>query len=78
LSNTYQLLISAPEGGSCDNFKDMIIHTMSKFENKKGTIDDILSQMIHGFGKDKVCEQTNQTILSFDEQDNPAAIKNVK
>lgn len=56
----------------------MIIQTMGNFNEKKGTIDDILAAMIQRFGKDKVCDHTNQTILSFDEHENPAAIKNVK
>jgi hypothetical protein len=51
---------------------------MSQIDDKKGTIDDILGLMITQFGKDKVCEYTNQQMLSFDEHENPAAIKNVK
>jgi hypothetical protein len=41
LGNTYELLTAGSEG-SCDNLKDMIISTMGKLPERKGTIDDIL------------------------------------
>jgi hypothetical protein len=66
------------EYSNCENLKDMIVTTMAKIDDKKGTIDDILGLMITEFGKDKVCEHTNQQMLSFDEHENPSAIKNVK
>ena len=56
----------------------MIIQTLGGLPRSEGTIDDILQAMILKFGKDKVCLHTKQQILSFDEHENPTAIKNVK
>lgn len=56
----------------------MVSKTLLKMENNEGTIDEILCQMIKIFGKDKICEQTNQAILSFDEHENPSAVKVIK
>lgn len=60
------------------NLKDMLSRTLCIMPDKQGTIDEILAKMISIFSKDKVCEQTGQTILSFDEIENPSAIKNIK
>jgi hypothetical protein len=60
------------------NLKDMISKTLCIMSGKEGTIDEILTKMISIFSKDKVCEMTGQTILSFDERENPSAIKNIK
>jgi hypothetical protein len=56
----------------------MVSKTLSQMQNQEGTIEEILCKMILVFGKDKICEQTNQTILSFDEHENPSTVKNIK
>ena len=60
------------------NFKEMIIYSMSKLGNYEGTIDEILNTMISLHGKDKVCEHCSQMIISYNDIENPAAIKNIK
>ena len=56
----------------------MISFSMSKLPDKEGSIDDILNSMIELLGKDKVCEHSNSMIMSFNDIDNPAAIKSIK
>ena len=59
-------------------FKEMITYTMSKLPNYEGSIDDILNNMISILGKDKVCEHCSQMLISFNDIDNPSAIKTLK
>jgi hypothetical protein len=56
----------------------MVSKTLSQMPNHEGTIDEILTKMILVFGKDKICELTNQTMLSFDDHENPSAVKIIK
>ena len=45
----------------------MVIRALCQLPNKEGSIDEILDSMINLFGKDKLCEQTNSMILSFED-----------
>ena len=51
---------------------------MSKLPNQEGSIDEILNSMIELLGKDKICEHSNSMIMSFNDIDNPAAVKSIK
>ena len=51
---------------------------MSHLPDNQGTVEDILQNMIELLGKEKVCEQTHHVILSFNDQRNKLAMKNIK
>jgi predicted nucleic-acid-binding protein len=60
------------------SLKDMVIIAMSHLPNNQGSIDDILDSMIAHLGKDRVCNQTNKIIMSFNDHKNKVAVKCIK
>jgi len=58
--------------------KEMIIVALTHLPDNEGSIEEILDSMITHLGKDKVCEQTNSMIISYNDHLNKAAVKNIR
>lgn len=79
LENKIKLIAKKPDCSLHANasLKDMIVISLKQL-GCDSSIDEILEQMISTFGKQKVCQVTNQMLLSYNDHSNQLAVKCIK